>query len=147
MPTAINLVYYINFLTVRNFIIANIFVRNAHRSIVLYNFTVSEYQNRSEQDSLIVIHVKNHKTNRSQGLASVIVDAEFFHLMQFYIFMRNEVVKYKNSDCSFFFVSPGDTTGCISYDPFATNIPKKTKHQETYYCNNLQKECSLLGPG
>lgn len=93
------------FLIVRNFVIGNIFARNAHRSVVLYNFTVKEFERHTEKDGLIFIHVKDHKTKKTQGLASVVIDVKFFEIMKFYFTLRNMLLQLREKTSDHFFIS------------------------------------------
>lgn len=68
-----------HFNCVRNYIILNIFLRNAHRAGVLSKL---RYENflaaKLTENGKYIMDVKEHKTNKTYGNASRIVDKQFF---------------------------------------------------------------------
>ena len=73
---------------IRDFLLLEITIANAHRSGVLANMTVSEFKAAKEKQDSIVISVKKHKTADTHGPARVVLSPTLFSYLQVYF---NEV--------------------------------------------------------
>lgn len=83
-----------DFLVVRNYIILNIFIRNAHRAAVVANMTTANFEAATcRPDGKCIIEVADHKTNKIYGNAHIIVDNRFHFIMKFYCCLRPYVLK------------------------------------------------------
>ena len=67
---------------VRDFILLEIIIANAHRSGVLANMTLGEYKNAKKVEDGIVISVKNHKTADTHGPARVVLSSSLFSYLR-----------------------------------------------------------------
>ena len=77
---------------VRDFILLEITIANAHRSGVLANMTLEEYKKAKRVDDSMVISVKEHKTADTHGPARVVLSLSLFSYLRLYINeMRSQV--------------------------------------------------------
>ena len=79
---------------VRDFILTEITIANAHRSGVLANITIEEFEKakKSEQGSM-VIKVSKHKTADTHGPASVVLSPTLFSYLKVYVsVLRHQVL-------------------------------------------------------
>lgn len=78
---------------VRNFILLEITIANAHHSGVLANMTMEEYKKAKKVEDSMVISVKDHKTADTHGLACVVLSSSLFSYLGLYINeMHSQVV-------------------------------------------------------
>ena len=110
-----------NFLDIRNYLIANIFARNFHRSAVIHNFTMNEFRDLRVKKGRVICDVKNHKTSKQYGLASIIVDLNFFKIMEMYVVFREKLCDMKSVNSPFFFI----TRECTKLDSSSTDAALK----------------------
>ena len=91
------------FVCVRNYLMLNIFVRNGHRTGVVSNMTITEFEKAHIIDGRHVIKVLEHKTNREYGMANVVLKP-FFEMLTFYKNnMRGWILSYKEKEDHVFF--------------------------------------------
>ena len=85
---------------VRDFILTEITITNAHRSGVLANMTIEEFEkaNKAEQGSM-VIKVSNHKTADTHGPPSIVLSPTLFSYLKVYVSEVRQVSK-SNDDKS-----------------------------------------------
>ena len=70
---------------VRDFILLEITIANAHRSGVLANMTLEEYKAAKRVDDSMVISVKDHKTADTHGPARVVLSLSLFSYLRLYV--------------------------------------------------------------
>ena len=73
---------------IRDFLLLEIAIANAHRSGMLANMTVGEFKAAKEKQDTIFISVKKHKTADTHGPARVVLSPTLFSYLQVYF---NEV--------------------------------------------------------
>ena len=79
---------------VRDFILLEITIANAHRSGVLSNMTVGEYKAAKKAKGSMIICVKSHKTADTHGPACVVLSPTLFSYLQIYVNkVRSQVEK------------------------------------------------------
>ena len=69
---------------IRDFILSDILINNAHHSGVLANVTCSEFLNHRIKDGLYIIKVHKHKTMGSHGPARIILNETVFKWLETY---------------------------------------------------------------
>ena len=74
-----------SFTNIRDFIMSEILINNAHRSGVLANVTYSEFLNHRMKDGLYIIKVHRHKTLGSHGPARIILNETVFQWLETYV--------------------------------------------------------------
>lgn len=80
---------------IRDFILTEMTIANAHRSGVLANMTIGEFnKSKHESNGSYVISVKNHKTASIHGPARVVLSPKLFGYLKVYV---NEVRSVVNS--------------------------------------------------
>ena len=85
--------------TVRDFILLEITIANAHRSGVLANMTMQEYKKAKKVEDNMVISVKEHKTADTHGPARVVLSSSLFSYLGLYIKeLRRHVVESSNEE-------------------------------------------------
>ena len=83
---------------VRDFILLEITVANAHRSGVLSNMTVGEYKKAKRKEGSVVISVAKHKTSDTHGPARVVLSPKLFSYLQVYVQEVRSQVDNSSSD-------------------------------------------------
>lgn len=84
---------------VRDFILLEITIANAHRSGVLANMTMEEYKKAKKVEDNMVISVKEHKTADTHGPARVVLSFSLFSYIGLYINeLRRHVVESSNEE-------------------------------------------------
>jgi len=78
-----------DFTRARNHMLVLLSVGNAHRSGVLINFSLTDYQSGTEMsDGTVVYSVAEHKTCSTHGAASIVVSADEAALLESYVRIR-----------------------------------------------------------
>ena len=70
---------------VRDYILLQITIANAHRSGVLSNMTLEEYKQAKRREESVIISVKNHKTADTHGPACVVLSPSLFSYLEIYV--------------------------------------------------------------
>ena len=84
---------------IRDFILLQITIANAHRSGVLANMTMQEYKKAKKVEDNMVIIVKEHKTADTHGPARVVLSSSLFSYLRLYINeLRRHVVESSNEE-------------------------------------------------
>ena len=94
-----------DFLDIRNYVVSNIFARNAHRPGVVYNMTLGEFESARNVSNMYLIDVKRHKTSKQRGCADVTIESEFYQIMKAYSSYRALVLHSKGMDVDQFFIT------------------------------------------
>ena len=74
-----------SFTNVRDFLMSEILIENAHRSGVLANVTMTEYYKHQLKNGLQIIKVHRHKTFGTHGVARIILSAKTFSWLEVYV--------------------------------------------------------------
>lgn len=84
---------------VRDYILLQITIANAHRSGVLANMTMQEYKKAKKVEDNMVISVKEHKTADTHGPARVVLLSSLFSYLRLYINeLQRHVVESSNEE-------------------------------------------------
>ena len=67
---------------VRDYILLQITIANAHRSGVLSNMTLEEYKQAKRREESVIISVKNHKTADTHGPACAVLSPSLFSYLE-----------------------------------------------------------------
>ena len=70
---------------VRDFILLEIAITNAHHSGVLSNMTVGEYKAAKKAKGSMIISVKSHKTADTHGPVCIVLSPTLFSYLQIYV--------------------------------------------------------------
>ena len=86
---------------IRDFILTEITIANAHRSGVLANMTIGEFEKAKEtEQGSVVIKVSQHKTADTHGPASVVLSPTLFTYLKVYVSEVRRQVSKSNDDKS-----------------------------------------------
>lgn len=96
-----------HFITIRNYLLLNIFIRNAHRACVAMRMKVDHFRNAKKTDGKYLIEIDDHKTQRTYGNATIIVDPSFFRIMTFYLDRVRPACLHTNASPWFFISREG----------------------------------------
>ena len=81
------------FTNVRDFLITQISINNAHRSGVMANLLLDEFYKATLKDNYYIIRVMKHKTCGTHGAARIIINERLFELIETYVkFVRSKVL-------------------------------------------------------
>ena len=84
---------------VRDFILLEITIANAHRSGVLANMTLEEYKKAKKVEGSMVISVKDHKTADTHGPAHVLSSTLFSYLGLYINEVRSQALDSTSEEC------------------------------------------------
>ena len=88
-----------SFVTVRDFLMTMICIRNAHRSGVIANFTMDEFRNHKFKDGCYIFRVHKHKTLSTHGPARIVVNESMFSWLETYVtYIRPQFVSSPSID-------------------------------------------------
>ena len=88
-----------SFVTVRDFLMTMICIRNAHRSGVIANFTMDEFMNNKFKDGCYIFRVHKHKTLSTHGPARIVVNESMFSWLETYVtYIRPQFVSSPSID-------------------------------------------------
>ena len=83
---------------IRDFILTQITIANAHRSGVLANMTMGEFNKATLREGSFVITVKKHKTADVHGPARVVLSPTLFGYLKVYVTEVRSVVSQSKDD-------------------------------------------------
>ena len=86
------------YMLIRDFILTQITIANAHRSGVLANMTMGEFNNAKLSEGCFVITVKKHKTADIHGPARVVLSPTLFGYLKVYVAEVRSVVSQTKDD-------------------------------------------------
>ena len=84
-----------DFLCLRNYVVSNIFTRNAHIPGVVYNITLAEFESKRNIRDKYLIDVRKHKTAKHKGVADATIDSKFYNIMKMYSHFRQVLLDSK----------------------------------------------------
>ena len=100
------------FTSVRDFLITQISINNAHRPGVCANLLLSGCYKATKKDNVYIMKVMKHKTFGTHGAARIIIHETLFELIEMYVkFVRSKVPLKANAERFVFIPWCG---GCLS---------------------------------
>ena len=93
------------FLAIRDFLMTEICILNAHRSGVIANLTLDAFYKSTFKEDLYILSVKQHKTYGSAGSAKIILEENLYEMLETYVTRVRPIVTSTAKGDSRVFVS------------------------------------------